>query len=102
MKILSLRLKNLNALKGEPLKDSVAAVSVGFNAKGVALLDLNYDEDSSAGTDMNIVMTGSGQFIEVQGTAEGTPFSRDELNELLDLGAVGCAELTRIQQEALA
>ena len=94
-------LRALKALKGEPLKDSVAAVSVGFN-DGRALLDLCYEEDSKAGTDMNIVMTGSGQFIEVQGTAEGTPFSRDELNELLDLGAAGCAELTRIQREALA
>ena len=95
-------LRALKALKGEPLKDSVAAISVGFNSDGVALLDLNYDEDSSAGTDMNIVMTGSGSFIEVQGTAEGAPFSRDELNALLDLGAVGCAELTRIQRQALA
>ena len=93
-------LRALNALKGEPLKDSVAAVSVGFN-DGVALLDLCYEEDSKAGTDMNIVMTGSGQFIEVQGTAEGSPFSRDELGTLLDLGTAGCAELTRIQREAL-
>ena len=94
-------LRGLNALKGEPLKDSVAAVSVGFN-DGVALLDLAYEEDSKAGTDMNVVMTGSGEFIEVQGTAEGAPFSRDELDVLLDLGAAGCAELTRIQRAALA
>lgn len=93
-------LRGLGALKGEPLKDSVAAVSVGF-VDGVPMLDLAYEEDSSAGTDMNIVMTGSGRFIEVQGTAEGEPFSRDELNVLLDLGAAGCAELTRIQREAL-
>ncbi|HJE51377.1 MAG TPA: ribonuclease PH [Tessaracoccus flavescens] len=95
-------LRSLGALKGEPLKDSVAAISVGYNKAGVPLLDLNYDEDSSAGTDMNIVMTGSGQFIEVQGTAEGSPFSRDELGALLDLGEIGCAELTRLQKEALA
>ncbi len=95
-------LRRLGALKGEPLRDSVAAVSVGFDAAGQALLDLRYEEDSAAETDMNVVMTGSGAFIEVQGTAEGTPFSRAELDVLLDLGAAGCAELTRIQQEALA
>ncbi len=95
-------LRKLGALKGEPLRDSVAAVSVGFDSSGQALLDLRYEEDSEASTDMNVVMTGSGAFIEVQGTAEGTPFSRAELDVLLDLGAAGCAELTRIQQEALA
>jgi ribonuclease PH len=95
-------LRRLGALKGEPLRDSVAAVSVGFDAAGQALLDLRYEEDSAAETDMNVVMTGSGAFIEVQGTAEGTPFSRAELDVLLDLGAAGCAELTRIQREALA
>ena len=95
-------LRKLGALKGEPLRDSVAAVSVGFDSAGQALLDLRYEEDSAAETDMNVVMTGSGAFIEVQGTAEGTPFSRAELDVLLDLGAAGCAELTRIQQEALA
>ena len=95
-------LRTLGALKGEPLRDSVSAVSVGFDSAGQALLDLRYEEDSEASTDMNVVMTGSGAFIEVQGTAEGTPFSRAELDVLLDLGAAGCAELTRIQQEALA
>ncbi|MFT3887303.1 MAG: ribonuclease PH [Arachnia sp.] len=95
-------LRGLGALKGDPLRDSVAAVSVGFDAAGQALLDLRYEEDSVAETDMNVVMTGSGAFIEVQGTAEGTPFSRQELDVLLDLGTAGCAELTRIQQEALA
>ncbi|GAB3820284.1 ribonuclease PH [Tessaracoccus terricola] len=94
-------LRGLGALQGEPLKDSVAAISAGF-VGGRPLLDLNYEEDSGAGTDMNIVMTGSGKLIEVQGTAEGEPFSRAELNQLLDLGEVGCAELTRLQQEALA
>ncbi|MCC2592375.1 ribonuclease PH [Tessaracoccus sp. OS52] len=94
-------LRGLKALKGEPLKDSVAAISAGF-VDGVAMLDLAYEEDSSAGTDMNIVMTGSGKLIEVQGTAEGEPFTRAELDQLLDLGAAGCAELTRIQKEALA
>ncbi|MDO5066551.1 MAG: ribonuclease PH [Propionibacteriaceae bacterium] len=93
-------LRGLGALQGEPLKDSVAAVSVGF-VDGVPMLDLAYEEDSNAGTDMNIVMTGSGDFVEVQGTAEGVPFTRDELNTLLDLGAAGCAELTRLQRQAL-
>ena len=95
-------LRGLGALAGEPLKDSVAAISVGFDAEGTALLDLRYEEDSAAETDMNIVMTGSGDFVEVQGTAEGTPFSREELGRLLDLGTLGCAELARIQREALA
>ena len=94
-------LRSQNALQGEPLTDSVAAISAGF-VDGVALLDLAYEEDSSAGTDMNMVMTGSGRLIEVQGTAEGEPFTRAELNQLLDLGEKGCAELTRLQQEALA
>lgn len=94
-------LRELDVLKGEPLKDSVAAVSVGF-VEGVPLLDLAYEEDSQAGTDMNIVMTGAGEFIEVQGTAEGAPFNRADLDRLLDLGAAGCAELTRLQHEALA
>lgn len=94
-------LRSVGALKGEPLKDSLAAVSVGY-VDGVPLLDLAYEEDSNAGTDMNIVMTGSGKLVEVQGTAEGEPFMREELTVLLDLGASGCAELTRLQQEALA
>ncbi len=83
------------------LADSVAAVSVGY-VDGEPLLDLAYEEDSKAGTDMNIVMTGSGAFVEVQGTAEGVPFTREELGVLLDLGTEGCAELTRLQNQALA
>ena len=88
-------------LKGDPLIGSVSAVSVGV-VDGEARLDLCYEEDSVAGTDMNVVCTGDGRFVEVQGTAEGTPFSRDELNALLDLAARGCAELTRLQEAALA
>ena len=84
-----------------PLKQSVAAVSVGI-INGSATLDLCYEEDVSAGTDMNIVCTGDGDFIEVQGTAEGEPFDRALLNQLLDLGAAGCAELTKLQAAALA
>lgn len=93
-------LRERNALLGEPLLDSVAAVSVGV-VNGVPVLDLPYEEDSTAEVDMNIVCTGDGRFIEVQGTAEGEPFDRALLNQLLDLGAYGCAELTRLQQEAL-
>ncbi len=93
-------LRGLGLLKGEPLLDSVAAVSAGY-VDGVPLLDLAYEEDSTAGTDMNMVMTGSGDFIEVQGTAEGKPFSRAELDVLLELGTAGCRELTEIQKKAL-
>ena len=82
------------------LKDSLAAVSVGI-VDGTPVLDLPYEEDSQAETDMNVVMTGSGKFIEIQGTAEGKPFDRTELGTLLDLASIGCAELTRLQKEAL-
>jgi ribonuclease PH len=84
-----------------PLQDSVAAVSVGMH-QGKVLLDLNYDEDSTCDTDMNIVMTGSGGIIEVQGTAEGETFSRDNLNAMLDSAAAGIAQLTRQQRDVLA
>ncbi|GAA0037338.1 MULTISPECIES: ribonuclease PH [Brevibacterium] len=85
----------------KPLTDSVAAISVGI-IDGQPLLDLPYVEDSRAETDMNVVMTGSGKFIEVQGTAEGAPFDRDELSALLDLAAKGCTDLTALQAEVLA
>ncbi|MGC4153990.1 MAG: ribonuclease PH [Propionicimonas sp.] len=94
-------LRQRGALVGEPLLDSVAAVSVGV-VNGVPVLDLDYVEDSSAEVDLNVVATGSGRFVEVQGTAEGQPFDRDVLNQLLDLGLAGCADLTRLQREALA
>ncbi len=80
----------------DPLSASVAAVSVGV-IDGEARLDLMYDEDVRAETDMNVVITGAGDFVEVQGTAEGAPFRRDELDALLDLAVAGCAELGRIQ-----
>lgn len=83
------------------LRDSIAAVSVGI-VDGRPTLDLHYDDDVRAETDMNVVMTGGGKFVEVQGTAERDPFDRDLLNALLDLAADGCAELTRMQREALA
>lgn len=83
------------------LKDSISAVSVGV-IDGTPMLDLPYVEDSQAMTDMNVAMTGSGAFIELQGTAEHRPFTRDELNELLDLAVKGNTELQAKQQQALA
>jgi ribonuclease PH len=87
--------------KSQPLSDSIAAISVGI-IDSVPFLDLAYTEDVRAETDMNVVVTGSGKFVEVQGTAEGAPFDRDELNSLLDLALKGTAELTAIQKAALA
>jgi ribonuclease PH len=84
-----------------PLRDFVAAVSVGIY-QGVPVLDLDYAEDSQCDTDMNVVMTGSGGFVEIQGTAEGTPFSRSEMNTLLDLAEKGIRELIAAQKAALA
>ncbi|MCK6094423.1 ribonuclease PH [Micrococcus sp. 2A] len=83
------------------LKDSVAAVSVGI-IDGTPMLDLPYVEDVKAETDMNVVVTGSGTFVEVQGTAEGAPFDRAELDALLDLALLGTTELARIQAQTLA
>ncbi len=83
------------------LTDSVAAVSVGI-LDGAAMLDLCYEEDVRAETDMNVVCTGTGKFIEVQGTAEGEPFERALLNDLLDLAVIGCGEITELQRRALA
>jgi ribonuclease PH len=85
----------------EPLINSISAVSVGV-IDGEPRLDLMYEEDVRAETDMNVVVTGSGDFVEVQGTAEGTPFRRDELDALLDLAVAGCADLAGRQAEALA
>jgi len=93
-------LKNKNLLTGWPLKDFVAAVSVGIHG-GAPLLDLDYAEDSSCDTDMNVVMTGAGRFVEMQGTAEGAPFSRAEADALLALAENGIAELIAHQRRAL-
>lgn len=95
------REKGFIAKKAEVLKDSVAAVSVGI-VDDIALLDLAYVEDVRAGTDMNVVVTGSGEFIEVQGTAEGKPFSRAELDTILDVALDGTKQLASIQAMALA
>jgi ribonuclease PH len=83
-----------------PIKDSVAAISVG-KVEGEVLLDLNYDEDSRAEVDMNVVMTGDGKFVEVQGTAEEAVFTKRELDELTKMAQKGIRELTRIQKKAL-
>ncbi len=85
----------------QPLVEACAAISVGI-IDGTPMLDLPYVEDSRAETDMNVVMTESGRFIEVQGTAEGEPFSRDELDRLLDLAQGGIAQITALQANALA
>lgn len=87
-------------LKTSPLRDTVAAVSVGI-VGGVAMLDLCYEEDSRAEVDMNVVVTGDGRFVEVQGTAEAEPFTSAELDLLRDLALRGCAELTLLQQKSL-
>ena len=93
-------LKDKGALAGDPLRGSVAAISVGV-VDGEPRLDLPYEEDVRAETDMNVVITGDGRFVEVQGTAEGEPFDRTLLDSLLGLAEKGCADLTRMQQEAL-
>ena len=95
------RLLHQKLITSDPIIDSVAAISVGIY-QGVPVLDLDYAEDSDCDTDMNVVMTGRGGMIEVQGTAEGAPFSRSELEALLNLAQVGIEELTRIQKNALA
>ncbi|GAB3843502.1 ribonuclease PH [Nesterenkonia populi] len=87
--------------KAEVLTDSVSAISVGVLPDGTSVLDLPYTEDSTAGTDMNVVVTGSGDFVEVQGTAEGVPFTRSQMGELLDLAVAGCGQLADIQKQAL-
>jgi ribonuclease PH len=94
------RTKKFIAQKSQPLIDSLSAVSVGI-IDGVPMLDLAYVEDVRAETDMNVVVTGRGLFVEVQGTAEGAPFDRTELDALLDLALAGTAELAEIQATAL-
>jgi ribonuclease PH len=87
-------------IPGDPIRELVAAVSVGL-VDGVACLDLDYVEDSSAQVDMNLVVTESGGLVEVQGTAEGHPFRRDQLDELLDLGMNGISTLVDVQRQVL-
>jgi ribonuclease PH len=97
---VNLLLKN-KVISSDPILDSVAAISVGIY-QGVPVLDLDYAEDSACDTDMNIVMTGKGGMIEVQGTAEGVPFSRAELEALLNLAKAGIEELSSLQRKALS
>ncbi len=94
------RLVAAGRLAHHAITDVVAAVSVGV-IDGVALLDLPYAEDSGASTDMNVVMTGTGEFVEVQGTAERAPFTRSELDQLLDLASAGIATIHGMQRELL-
>lgn len=94
------RLREEGAVTVSPILDHVAAVSVGI-VDGTPCLDLPYEEDVAASVDMNVVMTGDGRFVEVQGTAEGTPFDKDQLDELLDLAGGGIAELVEAQRAAL-
>ena len=91
------RLRDAGVLRGIPIQDHVAATSVGV-VDGIPLLDLAYDEDSRAEVDMNIVKTGDGRFVEVQGTAEGPPFERRALEDLMELADSGIAELVRLQR----
>jgi ribonuclease PH len=95
------QLMKFGSLKKSPIRDSVAAVSVGL-VRGVPLLDLNYEEDSQADVDMNVVMTGSGKFVEVQGTAEHDPFDDAQMAQLIALARSGIAELAELQKRVAA
>ena len=94
-------LRERKLIEESPITDFVAAVSVGI-VEGTALLDLEYTEDSACDTDMNVVMTGTGGFVELQGTAEGAAFSRRELDALMQLAEQGIALLIQAQKAALA
>jgi ribonuclease PH len=95
------QMMKFGSLKKSPIRDSVAAVSVGL-VRGVALLDLNYEEDSQADVDMNVVMTGTGKFVEVQGTAEHDPFDDAQMAQLIALARSGIAELAELQKRVTA
>jgi len=87
-------------IKKSPIVSEVAAVSVGI-VDGTPVLDLKYDEDSRAEVDMNVICTGDGRFIEVQGTAEGSPFTREQMDNLLELAKKGIEQLVRVQRQAI-
>jgi len=91
---------NKGIIKDSPIIDSIAAISLGVKDSDI-LLDLDYAEDSTCDTDMNIVMTGSGKFVEIQGTAEGVAFTRDEMNNLIDMAEQGIKQLTVIQNSLI-
>lgn len=92
------KLQSEGVLKENPITDYLAAISVGIDSKQGLLLDLNYEEDSSAEVDMNVIMTGAGRFVELQGTGEEATFSREQLNGLLDLAEKGIKELIEKQK----
>src|SRR5256712_11107318 len=94
------RLLQEKRIRRSPIISEVAAVSVGV-VEGVSMLDLKYDEDSRAEVDMNVVCTGDARFIEVQGTAEGSPFTREQMDSLLELGKKGITQLVLLQREAI-
>ncbi|MCB9060758.1 MAG: ribonuclease PH [Halobacteriovoraceae bacterium] len=94
-------LMNQGKLKESPLLEPIGALSVGIDKEGKIIADLNYEEDSSCEADVNIVMTKSGKFVEVQGTAEGLPFSRDQLNALIDCSQLALQEVFKKQDEIL-
>ena len=95
------KLVQAGKLPANPVKDHVAAISVGIFA-GSPVLDLDYPEDSNCDTDMNVIMTGQGGIVEVQGTAEGEPFTREQMNVLMDLATLGIRQLVAAQESALA
>lgn len=95
------KLMKAGLLKENPIKEGLAAISVGINAQGEIIADLNYEEDSSCHTDMNIVMTASGKFVEVQGTAEGEPFSMEELSGLLSVAKSSLEVVIKEQRKVL-
>ena len=94
-------LQNRGLITADPIRDRLAAVSVGL-VEGIPLLDLDYSEDSRAEVDLNVVIAGDGRLLEIQGTAEGEAFSRQQLNDLLNLAEPGVQQLMRFQQDALA
>lgn len=94
-------LKDKGKITENPIKDSIAAISVGI-INGTPMLDLCYTEDSTAEVDMNIVMTGAGNFVEVQGTAEGDPFNFDQMQQMIELAKHGIGQITQIQQSTLS
>jgi ribonuclease PH len=96
------KLMSEGLLTENPIKEPLAALSVGISSEGKVIADLNYEEDSTCETDMNIVMTKSGKFIEVQGTAEGEAFSRDELNAIIDCATESLTYVFKAQEEALS
>jgi ribonuclease PH len=95
------KLMKAGLIKENPIKDGLAAISIGINKNDEVIADLNYEEDSSCGTDMNIVMTSSGKFVEVQGTAEGEPFSMEHLQALLDCAKTALKVVIKEQQAVL-